>query len=159
MTSGVRAQMFAEPFEVFNIVFENISRRYDRAQKEDFYAHISMAMFPGLMRRHQWNVIDRSRMTVARRDFIQLHICLTDSAALWFMNLRMLQIRVKLGLKDYYYLKPGFVNIRMCEVIHKIRVLTDIVGVDRLFNEHRPQLRPVRTIRDFPRMAIRRRDR
>ena len=155
MTSRTRTQMFAEPYEVYDIVFENIARRYTRAQAEDFYCHISRAMFPGMMRQQQWNIVDKSSATLARTDFIQLFICLTDNPTLWFMNLRMLQIRVKLGLRDYYYLKPGFVNIRMSEVIYKLRVLTGIVGEERLFNNYRPRLRSS-AIRDFPRMAIRR---
>ncbi len=156
MTTRARAQIFGEHYQVFDIVFENLSRRYTREQKENFYARISIAMFPGLSRRQQWEVIDRSHTTVARIDYFQVYVSITDSAALWFMNLRLLQIRVKLGLKDFYYLKQGFVNIRMSEVLQKLQVLGQIVGYDRLCDSNVPQFGRPSAVRDYPQMSCRR---
>ena len=87
MTTRARAQIFGEHYQVFDIVFENLSRRYTREQKETFYARISIAMFPGLSRQKQWKVIDRSHTTVERTNYFQVYVSITDSAALWFMNL------------------------------------------------------------------------
>ena len=160
MAPRVGMGLFKEHHEVFDIIFENLARRSTRAQKETFYASISVAMFPGLMRRHQWEIVDRTSLALARREFYQVHISITENATLWFMNLRMLQIRVKLGLIDYYYQKPGFATIRIFEVMCKFRALAQIVGEERLFNHYRPPLRLPRVIRTFPirpvRLALRR---
>ncbi len=160
MATRYSAEMFGKHFQVLEIVFENISsRQYTRTQKESFCAHVSIAMFPGLMRRHQWEVFNRSNITAPREELFPMYISLGDSATYWFMNLRLLQIRIRLGLRDYYYLQLGFVTIRMSEVMCKLNVLARLIGQERLFCNYRPRLRPVRVVRDYPRMAIRRRAR
>lgn len=156
MAPRVSAQMFGDrDSQVWDIVFNNIASRFNRQAKERFYSTIACAMFPGQMSDLMWVFADRTSETVGNQQLYQFHISLGNQPTIWFRNLRLLQLRIRLGLQDYYYLKstPGL--IIMAEVKAKLRALAQVVGYDRLYNNNPPPPTLFRPLRHMARMRTR----
>lgn len=151
---SVSSQCFGDGWEVLNVVFGHLSQRAPRPEREILYQSIGVGILPGLRHRHLWTIDDRTSSTRTGEDFYQLYIHMGDRPNEWFRNLRMLQIRMKIGLIDTYYMDFNVHPIRMSEIICKINVIAGIVGWDRLTNLYVPPLRIPRTIREFPRMSV-----
>ena len=150
MAAIISAQMFEPGHEVLGIVLDNLAMRQNRQEKEAFYDAIGEAFFPGFSYRYKWPVINRSSATVNRVDFYQLFISIKDDPINWFKNLRLLQIRARLRLKDVYYLHSGIGICGMSEAIAKINVIGEIVGRENLEDHRRPDMHPIRTVRHCP---------
>lgn len=151
---SVSSQCFGDGWEVLNVVFGHLSQRALRSEREVLYQSIGEGILPDLRHRHLWTIVDRTSSTRTGEDFYLLYIHMGDRPSEWFRNLRMLQIRVKLGLIDTYCMDVNGHPIRMSEIICKIDVIAGIVGRDRLINLYVPPLRIPRTIREFPRMSV-----
>ena len=82
-----------------------------------------------------------------------MFIRLYDEPSVWFCNLRILQVRVKLRLDDSYHVARGLGNSHLSEFAAKIEAIRAIVGTERLMDCSVPELVRQPTRRDFPNLA------
>ena len=85
-------------------VVKRLALQASRTEKEQFSNTVANGFFLGDAQRYQWPIVDRTCETKHGEHFHQLFIWIHDDPNYWFCNLRLLQLRVRLGLIDTYYL-------------------------------------------------------
>ena len=81
-------------------VVERLALQASRAEREQFFNEVANGFFSEDTQRYQWPVIDRTCETKHGEPFHQLLIRILDGPNYWFLNLRLLQLRIRLGLID-----------------------------------------------------------
>ena len=100
-----------------------------------------MDFFPEDAQRHQWPIVDRTCETKHGEPFHQLFIRILDGPNYWFRNLRLLQLRIRLGLIDTYYLSFEMGTCPLSVILAKIRAIESIVGEEQLRNPRIPEMK------------------
>ena len=139
-----------EEFDILDLVFDHLAKQASRSAKEELYRSIAQAIFPGIEERQIWATCDRTNDTIGNRPFHQFFIRIHDRPNEWFKNLRLLQLRMKLGLHDTYYFRSELGSSPVSEVFSKLKVLCSIVGEDRLKSHYFPQMKRSSALRHFP---------
>ena len=112
-----------------------------RLEREQFFNQVANGIFPEDAQRRQWPIVDRTRETKHGESFHQLLIRIHDGPNYWFRNLRLLQLRIRLGLIDTYYLDSEMRTCPFSEVIAKIQAIETIVGENQLRNQRIPEMK------------------
>ena len=81
--------------------------------------------------------------------YFKMFIRLYDEPSMWFHNLQILQVRVKLRHDDYYHVTGGIGNSHQA----KIEAIRAIVRTERLMDCSVPPLLIQPTRRDFSNLA------
>ena len=122
-------------------VVERLALQASRTEREQFYNEVANGFFPGDAQGHRWPVVDRTCETKHGEPFHQLLIRIHDGPNYWFRNLRLLQLRIGLGLIDAYYFDFEKGTCPFSEVMSKIQAIKSIVGEEQLRNPCIPEMR------------------
>ena len=122
-------------------VVERLALQASRPEREQFYNEVANGFFPGDAQRHQWSMVDQTCETKHGEPFHQLLIRIHDDPNYWFCNLRLLQLRIRLGLIDTYYLDSEMGTCSFSEVLAKIQAIGSIVGEEQLRNPRIPEMK------------------
>lgn len=133
--------------------FEAMAGAWDRERRNELFNHIVESVFPGREKEDMWEYVDRTSDTRDNVTFYQLNVKIHDGPSKWFRNLRLLQLRIKLGLDGMLYIKREWGSCPIGELVAKMNALRAIVGNDRM-QEHRiPMMRRPVAQRDFPNLS------
>ena len=116
--------------EALEHVLEHIGVTWPMKERERILQIATQAIFPMEQTNHAWGGADLTHITVAKEPYYPVTVALTDSPGVWFKNLRLLQIRKKLGLVRSLRVTLDLTSCVIGEVYTKLKTLEEIVGKD-----------------------------
>ena len=128
---------------------------WPRTQREDLAQYLSDSLFLAGSRDTPWEIVNQTSSTVGSVPYFKMFIRLYNEPSVWFCNLQILQVRVKLRLDDSYHVARGLGNSQLGEFAAKIEAIRAIVGTERLMDCSVPELVRQPTRRDFQTLQTR----
>ena len=142
-----------EDNDLLNAAFVAMAVNWPRTQREDLAQYLSDSLFAVGSRDTPWEIANQTSSTVDSVSYFKMFIRLYDESSVWFRNLRILQVRVKLRLDDSYHVARGLGNSQLGKFAAKIEAIRAIVETERLIDCSVPELVRQPTPRDFPNLA------
>ena len=142
-----------EEDNLMNAAFAAMAVNWPRLQREDLAQFITDSLFPLEDGDTPWEIIDHTTNAKDGIPYFKIFIKLYDQLSVWFRNLRILQIRVKLGLNDSYCVAQGLGDSQLGAFAAKIEVVRAIVGTAKLVDCIVPELKRKDARRDFSNLS------
>lgn len=150
MVGRVSGKMLADDeHEALGLVFEHIGVTWSTVEREKILRTITQAAFPGVQVLRAWEGSDLTHVTSKNEPYYPVTVSLKSSPVDWFKNLRILQIRKKLGLVRSLRVTLDVSSCVIGEVYAKIKALEAVVGKEMVNDNYIPKMRK-------PRMMINR---
>lgn len=154
MVKRVAKDMIAEGnHEALGLVLEHIGLTGPLAECERILQVATQEIFPTDQAVHVWKGCDLTYFTVERKPYYLVTVSLKDPPGIWFKNLRLLQIRVKLGLVNSLRVTHDSSTYIIGEMYYKLRALRKVVGKEMITNSYVPRMRKPRMMTTRNRLA------
>ena len=124
-----------------NITIQHMGATWSVANMEPFLKTVSDALFPSEQWIHMWGGCNLTDCTLEKKWYYPITITLEAGPNMWFKNLRLLQLRHKLGLLSH--LRLSMPSTPSGQLFVKMDTLKTIVG-DVIMKKHEtPKLRKI----------------
>lgn len=153
MNARISSHWQLDEEELLNTAFATLAVTWPRTQREDLAQLIADSLFPTGDQCTPWEIVDLSSTTKDNVSNFKMFIRLHDSPSAWFQNLRILQVRVKLGLDDAYGVAQEMDHSRIGTLAAKLEAVQAIIGTQKLMDCSTPTLKRKSTTRDFPNIS------
>ena len=134
-------------------VLDHVGVTWPLMERERILQIATQAIFPADQASSVWKGCNLAYFSVDKKPYYLVTISLRDSPGLWFKNLRLLQIRMKLGLVNSLRVTLEYSSCIIGEVYFKLKALEDVVGKEMMTDTYTPKMRKPRMMTTRTRIA------
>ena len=134
-------------------VLDHVGVTWPLMERERIFQIATQAIFPTEQAASVWKGCDLTYFSVEKKPYYLVTVSLRDSPGIWFKNLRLLQIRMKLGLVNSLRVTLEYSSCIIGEVYFKLKALEEVVGKEMMTDNYTPKMRKPRMMTTRTRLA------
>ena len=134
-------------------VLEHVGVTWPLMERERILQIATQAIFPTEQATSVWKGCDLAYFSYEKKPYYIVTVSLRDSPRIWFKNLRLLQIWMKLGLVNSLRVTLEYSSCIIAEDYSKLKALEGVVGKEMMTDTYTPKMRKPRMMTTRTRLA------